>query len=224
MRSFVVITVFTSLLTVTSGALQPMRAFADTETTLRVSGLTVIGEYGSRTWAVTFSLLGCTWRAIGEAPLAEPAIVRGTDGDDTIRVIQVPVFWCNRILQPVAQNGHAIRLYGGEGDDLLYGGGSAPFSGNPNQVFGEAGDDTLYVGPGGARAEGGPGDDYVYGGDSPGDELFGGPGDDILCERADVKPLILDGGEDEDVSCASSAVNQYQSVERNDCGPCRFGY
>ena len=224
MRQFVVISLLTSGLVVGWAALQPARAFADTDVSLRVSGITVIGEYGRRTWAVTLSLLGCTWRSVGDAPLTDTYVVHGTDGDDTIRVLTAPVLWCNRILQPVAQNGHAIKLYGGQGDDVLYGGGSAPFAGNPNAVFGEDGDDVLYVGPGGARAEGGAGDDRLYGGDSPGDELFGGAGDDVLCERQEVEPLTLDGGDDEDVSCSATAANEYVSIERVDCGPCGVGY
>jgi hypothetical protein len=224
MRKLSAVTVMTAVLTVSSAFVRPERAAADTEITLRLSGITLVGTWANRSWAVTLSFLGCTWRNLGPATLSEPLSIHGTEDDDTIRVLQTPVVWCNRVLEPVTQNGHAIKLHGGEGDDTLYGGGSAPFSGNPNHVFGEAGDDFLYAGPGGVRVEGGDGDDVIFGGDSAGDELYGGAGADVLCERNQVKPLVLDGGEGEDESCAPEAMNSFESVESVTCDPCGFGY
>ncbi|HKU37711.1 MAG TPA: hypothetical protein VJR89_06175 [Polyangiales bacterium] len=205
-------------------ALLPRAAAAETTVNLRVSGITVIGTNNGRVVAGTLSLLGCTWRTLGAAPLTDDYVVRGTSGDDTIRLIEVGALWCNRLLQPVNQNGRSIKFYGGDGNDTIHGGGSAPFSGNPNWVFGEDGDDTLHLGPGGAHGEGGPGDDVIYGGDSPGDVLLGGEGDDVLCERADKPPLTIDGGEGSDSSCSPSASNGFDGVEDVQCWPCGLGY
>ena len=213
-----------SVLTVMWAGVPPAPALADTEVTLQRSGITAIGAYANRAWAVTLSLRGCSWRALGPAPLEDNLIVRGTSGDDTINVLQNAALWCSRWFQPIAQNGFFIQVYGGRGNDLIYGGGSAPFSGNPNAIFGEEGDDILYAGPGGVRVEGGPGADVLFGGDSPGDVLIGGPGADALCEQEEITPLVLDGGEDGDTSCSASATNMFVSVESVSCTPCGLGY
>jgi Ca2+-binding RTX toxin-like protein len=157
--------------------------------------------------------------------MTENYAIHGTAGEDNIRVLQSPLLWCNRWMLAPNQNGRAIVLYGGRGNDTLYGGGSAPFSGNPNQIFGEEGDDVLYLGPGGARGEGGAGDDTIYGGDSPGDVMLGGEGEDALCEQATTVALTLDGGEGEDdTSCSETASNGYTAIESTNCGRCGFGY
>ena len=218
------ILVATWLSSVIAGNLIPARASAQVEVTLRVVGITVIGAIDDRMWAGTLSLRGCTWRSLGDAPLSEDYVIRGTRSSDTISVLDAPAFWCNRLLSPVNQNGHAIQIYGGDGNDILYGGGSAPFSGNPNSIFGEDGDDTLYLGPGGAHAEGGSGDDYLIGGDSAGDVLLGGTGDDVLCEHSAVEALTLDGGDGDDRSCSDSATSGFNSIEQVSCLLCGLGY
>jgi Ca2+-binding RTX toxin-like protein len=223
MRYLNCITLLTGLLVV-GGTFRPSSAAAETTVSLRVAGITVIGARDGRVWVGTLSLLGCTWRNVGAAPLDDDYVVRGTDQAETIRLLEVPVIWCNRLLQPINQNGHSVKIYGGAGADTIYGAGSAPFSGNPNWVFGEDGNDILYLGPGGAHGEGGPGDDTIYGGDSPGDVLLGGDGDDILCEHADKPPLTIDGGGGADSSCSPSASNGFDSVEDVVCWPCGLGY
>jgi len=223
MRNSNCITLLIGLLTVV-GAIRPQAASAETTVTLRVSGITVIGARDGRMWAATRTLLGCTWRNLGAAPLSDDYVVKGTDDDETIRLAESPLIWCSRVLQPINQSGRSIKIYGGDGDDTIYGGGSAPFSGNPNWVFGEDGNDILYLGPGGAHGEGGPGNDLIYGSDSPGDVLLGGEGDDVLCEHADKPPLTIDGGEGTDTSCSPTASNGFDGVEDIVCWPCGFGY
>ncbi len=205
--------------------LAPQRASADEDVALRSSGITMIGSVDNRLWAATLSLRGCTWRSLGPVPMTENYSVHGTTGDDTIRVVQSPLLWCNRWMLAPNQNGRSIVLYGGRGNDILYGGGSAPFSGNPNWLYGEEGDDVLYLGPGGARGEGGAGDDTIYGGDSPGDVMLGGEGEDALCEQSTTVALTLDGGDgDDDTSCSETASNGYTAIESTNCGRCGFGY
>ena len=80
------------------------------------------------------------------------------------------------------------ELYGGPGDDTIYGGtGNDRLYGGPGSdaLRGEEGNDQLYGGdgddgwPGEGRLEGGPGNDQLYGG--PGrDDLDGGDGNDDL--------------------------------------------
>lgn len=225
MHRLFTIALLTGLATVSFGSLVPAHASADTEVTLRVSGITVVGEVDNRLWAATLSLLGCTWRNLGASPMTDNYVIHGTDGDDTIRVLNAPLVWCNRLILPANQNGRSIQVYGGARNDVIYGGGSAPFSGNPNWIFGEEGDDTLYLGPGGARGEGGPGNDTIYGGDSAGDVLLGGDGDDALCEHAATVALTLDGGDGgADTSCSETATNGYTGIESTDCLWCGFGY
>jgi Ca2+-binding RTX toxin-like protein len=219
------ITLLIGLSTVTFGSWMPAHASADSEVTLRVSGITVVGAVDNRLWAATLSLLGCTWRSLGASPMTDNYVIHGTDGEDTIRVVQAPLFWCNRLVLPANQNGRSIQVYGGEGNDVIYGGGSAPFSGNPNWIFGEEGDDTLYLGSGGARGEGGPGDDTIYGGDSAGDVMIGGDGEDALCEQSATVALTLDGGDGtDDTSCSETATSGFTGIESTNCARCGFSY
>lgn len=207
------------------GSSMATSAAADEEVSLRTAGITIIGSVDNRLWAATLSLLGCSWRSLGPSPMTENYVVHGTDSDDTIRVLQSPLLWCNRLMLAPSQNGHAIEIHGGAGNDLIYGGGSAPFSGNPNAIYGEEGDDELHLGPGGARGEGGPGDDTIFGGDSAGDVMIGGEGEDALCEQSETVALTLDGGEgDDDTSCSATASNGYSAIESTNCSRCGLGY
>ncbi len=64
-------------------------------------------------------------------------------------------------------------MFGGDGDDILYG------EAGSDQLFGDAGNDTLYGGDGVDFLYGGDGDDVLYGGRGN-DFLYGNDGDDIL--------------------------------------------
>lgn len=80
-------------------------------------------------------------------------------------------------------------LYGGDGDDTIFG------QGGDDELYGGAGNDMLYGGTGDDELYGGSGDDTLYGGDGD-DELYGGSGNDTLYggEGDDV----LDGGSGDD--------------------------
>ena len=68
-------------------------------------------------------------------------------------------------------------MYGGSGDDVLFGG-----SGN-DHLYGGSGNDILF---------GGSGDDYLDGGEGR-DILFGGSGNDII--KYDSSDFLVDGGD-----------------------------
>ena len=102
-------------------------------------------------------------------PPAQAAVMRGTDGPDTL--VGTP--------RPDGISGRG-------GDDLLFGKRGA------DGVSGQAGDDTLHLGRSGSASageesgDGGRGDDHVYGGRGfefiwgrgGDDHLYGGPGDE----------------------------------------------
>ena len=98
------------------------------------------------------------------------------------------------------------HLYGGEGDDVLIGGG-----GN-DQLFGGAGDDLLFGGSGSDRLFGGEGDDVIFGGSGDdyldggagSDKLYGGSGNDII--KYDASDFLVDGGEDIDFLVGDGAT------------------
>ena len=85
--------------------------------------------------------------------------------------------------------GGADQLYGGQGNDTLYGGGGA------DVLDGGQGDDTLYGGTGDDQLDGGQGDDVLYGGAGD-DFLDGGQGDDIIDGGAGDDVLIGGQGDD----------------------------
>ena len=110
--------------------------------------------------------------------------------------------------KPTDGNDH---LYGGEGDDVLIGGG-----GN-DQLFGGAGDDLLFGGSGSDRLFGGEGDDVIFGGSGDdyldggagSDKLYGGSGNDII--KYDASDFLVDGGEDIDFLVGEGATTAVES-------------
>ena len=107
--------------------------------------------------------------------------------------------------------GGADQLYGGQGNDTLYGGGGADvldggqgddtlYGGTgDDQLYGGQGDDVLYGGAGDDFLDGGQGDDIIDGGAGD-DVLIGGQGDDTFVFRAgDGNDIILDFGEQDEL-------------------------
>jgi Ca2+-binding RTX toxin-like protein len=110
-----------------------------------------------------------------------------------------------------AAEGGADQLYGGQGDDTIYGGGGADvldggqgddvlYGGTgADQLEGGQGDDELYGGAGDDYIEAGQGDDYIEGG-AGNDVLVGGQGEDTFVFRAgDGNDIILDLGEQDEL-------------------------
>ena len=93
---------------------------------------------------------------------------------------------------PADGNDH---LYGGEGDDILFG------MGGDDQLFGGSGDDILF---------GMGGDDYLDGGAGK-DKLYGGSGSDILVY--DSNDYLVDGGDGIDFLVGKGATDPFLGSE-----------
>lgn len=105
--------------------------------------------------------------------------------------------------------GHDI-VYGGLGNDTLYGNGSGRLSGRDNdRLYGEIGDDLIYGNEGHDRLDGGIGNDKLYGGtghdvligDEGNDFLYGETGNDFLIGGSLLGVLstdVLNGGRGND--------------------------
>jgi glycerophosphoryl diester phosphodiesterase len=114
---------------------------------------------------------------VGIAAQGGNNVVTGTAQSDTTLVptIKDTVFadGGNDIIDGSVSKGSDNRLYGGDGNDELYGGKN-------DRLFGEAGDDILDAsqGKGGNRLYGGDGKDTLFAGTN--DFLFGGDGNDTI--------------------------------------------
>jgi Ca2+-binding RTX toxin-like protein len=118
------------------------------------------------------------------------------------------------------------RLWGGNGNDVIYGGSNGPqtmniesiFGGNGNdKIFGDIGNDDLFGQSGADDIVGGPGDDYLFAGESDpsekivipaeqGDRLWGGPGKDVFDCGGLASSIIQDfeSGIDNAGNCTTS--------------------
>jgi Ca2+-binding RTX toxin-like protein len=73
-------------------------------------------------------------------------------------------------------------LFGGAGDDVLWGNHAIEDSTARDILFGGLGDDTVFCSPGSNVISGGPGDDVLNGGAGR-SRVTGGPGNDTLNTR-----------------------------------------
>ena len=95
--------------------------------------------------------------------------VHGLGGDDTIDLRNMPTSGLTQ---------SQVIVWGGDGNDTLYGSGLA------DRIFGDAGNDLI---------KGGAGNDYLEGGEGV-DQLFGGAGNDTLVWDAADSVIRGDGG------------------------------
>ncbi len=117
----------------------------------------------------------------------------------TITDIQVRTRGGNDIVVTTPNVTETMTIDGGDGNDLLTGGGgrNVIIGGNGNDIlYGAAGDDILFGGAGNDDLYGGDGNDVLVGGDGN-DILDGGNGRDVLIGSQDND--TLDGGNDDDV-------------------------
>ena len=83
----------------------------------------------------------------------------------------------------------SVKLYGGNGDDMLTGGGQA------DQLYGQNDNDTIFAGGGNDLVYGGDGDDLMEGQNGD-DSLYGGLGNDRLIGKNGDDVLIAAAGDD----------------------------
>ena len=130
---------------------------------------------------------------VGIAAQGGSKVVTGTSQDDSslVPTLKDTVFadGGNDIIDGSTAKGSDNRLYGGDGNDELYGG-------LRDRLFGEAGDDILDAsqGKGGNRLYGGTGNDKLFAGTN--DFLYGGDGNDTLFAGNGGNTLYGGGGAD----------------------------
>ena len=122
-----------------------------------------------------------------------------TFNESAVTDIQVRMRGGNDIVVTTPNVTKTMTIDGGDGKDLLTGGGGRNLilGGSGNDVlYGDGGDDVLLGGTGNDDLFGGSGNDVLVGGDGN-DVLRGGTGRDVLIGSQDDD--CLDGGADEDV-------------------------
>ena len=135
--------------------------------------------------------------------------IMGTDGSDILEgTIGPDVIFAGKGSDTVRAGGGNDLICGGSGEDHgLFGQGGndkidAGTSERTTKVYGGTGNDFLYDAPGGGDGQemfGGPGDDVLKAGDSNGtyiDVLDGGPGNDVM-EQGGSEGVFIGGGGDD---------------------------
>ena len=137
-----------------------------------------------------------------------------TNDDGTAREVEVPDIW-NLIgseHDDVLAGDFRLNFISGlAGDDLLYGGPG----GGPDFLFGGDGDDKVYGGKGSDRLTGNDGDDELYGGEGI-DVLSGGYGDDLL--KGGPGPDYMDSEVEVVDEERSNEFEIHFKIERSDYG------
>jgi Ca2+-binding RTX toxin-like protein len=130
----------------------------------------------------------------GKGKITSPTygLMRGEKGDDEIR--------------------GGSELYGGEGNDHIYGGPRGAWS-----IVGDDGDDIIFGGEGDdAFLDGGKGEDILHGGPGGDSLLFGGDGDDVI--YGGDGDDTLSGGEGKDLLYAGDGNDKLQQEVRMEDG------
>ena len=155
------------------------------------------------------SVLGFSWDSSTVASRIQSYV--GDENDNTYTVLTA----------------HGQEVYGGEGNDVLWG-GATPGSdlldgqGGDDRLYGRGGDDILIGGPGIDLLDGGEGNDILYGsehndqlwGQAGNDRLFGGDGDDRIYGNEGND--WAEGGEGNDLLAGGAGDDELHGDAGND--------
>ena len=112
------------------------------------------------------------------------------------------------------------RIWGGDGDDMIYGGPSPMGSDltNADMLYGQGGADKIYGGAGGDTLDGGAGNDTLVGGAGD-DTYYGGAGSDMIYADPDdamINGWIMTPPEDDPDTTGDGANESLESHRDND--------
>jgi Ca2+-binding RTX toxin-like protein len=163
-------------------------------------------DNGDGTWSLTAADLKglvLTTTEVGSFTLKVTATTVGTS--DLLATADLNVSTVHLQGNLMEGNGGNDALTGGDGDDVMYGGGKPTgiVSITPRVVT-EADNDVLYGGDGNDQMWGNAGDDQLHG-DAGSDHLYGGKGDDLV-----------DGGDGDDVLYGNSGNDTIVGGAGND--------
>ena len=100
-------------------------------------------------------------------------------------------------------------VFGGDGNDTMYGNGQA------DPMSGQGGNDTLYGGDGNDQLSGGEGSDRIYGGNDR-DDISAGNGDDVVYGEAGDDRII--GGSGVDIMHGGAGADRFDINSLSDTG------
>jgi hypothetical protein len=106
------------------------------------------------------------------------------------------------------------HIIGGDGDDIIFGGGLNCTNTGNDRLFGSKGNDTLYGQDGKDNLWGGKDDDKLFGGDGD-DQCVGQAGDDYI-ECGDGDDILI-GNEGNDTLCGGNGDDTLNGGKGNDC-------
>jgi hypothetical protein len=182
-----------------------------------------IGQVNSSNMLIAWDSAGCHPYVISYgSKMTMPLTVVGGPAGDGIGVVMAPMTWCGYNLTPPNQDGYAISIYGGAGQNSLDAGISRQNivyidpSSDPEWAYGNRTASVVW-GP-----SSGNGRKTIYGGNHAADILFGSPGPDQFCELKTITASYMMGGPGYDKYCGWAT--HVDSLNELSCTACGAGY
>lgn len=208
-----------SLLLLGSVGVAPPAASAQAVITLQNPGWSVVGQISNVAYVATLPTNGtpCVFKRIGLGGLTANTSIKGTYAGDWIIPVVTTTTHCGETVTPLVQNGYTLKVYGEDGNDIVSGG-----SGVHDVTYGGWGIDWVYAPGLGGDAFGDGDNDKVYGRDHPQDRLYGGGGNDNLCQHSSTTCAVMNGQTGSDTHCGSAV--SFKDIEAPNCPTCGTGY